>query len=233
MNNTPKTESLKSVLTPIEHDDLARLEVVIERGMQSFVEVGNALLEVNDRRLYREQFSTFQEYCQSKWNMTARRAYQLCEAAEVVKQLPENVNHGSQINERQVRELAKVEPDKRVTVIQAAKAISQDDGLDMTARDIRKIAKAPARKLQEALAKGPEAVKALAAKITPARHAHITMDNLASSGAYTSAQAAPRAANARTPGQVCRDAYRDAHNAGKSKEECWEVAANAVLTTSF
>ena len=110
-------------LAATERDRLSELEPIIERGMASFVEVGTALLEISDRRLYRETHSTFAEYCETKWRMTARRAYQLCEAAEVVNALPENVNNCSQsqiTNEGQARELAKVEPARRVQVLEAA-----------------------------------------------------------------------------------------------------------------
>ena len=122
----------KGPLTPIESARLAELEPIIERGMASFVEVGNALLEISGRRLYRETASTFEQYCRDKWHMTARRAYQLCEAAEVVKALPENVNHGSQINERQARELAKIEPEKRTKALEVASSKGK-----LTAKSIR------------------------------------------------------------------------------------------------
>ena len=102
--------------------------------MATFVEVGNALLEISDKRLYRATHSTFREYVEDKWKMSARRAYQLCEAAEVVKSLTENVNHGSQINERQARELAKVPADERVDVMQEAKKRGK-----VTAESIRRI----------------------------------------------------------------------------------------------
>jgi DNA-directed RNA polymerase subunit RPC12/RpoP len=108
--------------------------------LTGFVEVGTALLEISDRRLYRATHSTFQDYVSDKWKMTARRAYQLCEAAEVVKALPENVNHGTHLNERQARELAKVKPEKRTKVLETvarkgkvtAKTIKEAAGQSVT-----------------------------------------------------------------------------------------------------
>jgi hypothetical protein len=38
------------------------LENVIERGLSTFVEVGNALLEIRDSKLYRETHPTFEAY---------------------------------------------------------------------------------------------------------------------------------------------------------------------------
>ncbi len=132
----PPSTAIRHQLDAAERDRLAELEPVIEKGLAGFVEVGTALLEINDRRLYRETHSTFQDYVSEKWQMTARRAYQLCAAAEVVKALPENVNHGSQINERQARELAKVEPERRVQVLEVAASKGP-----VTARAIKEVAK--------------------------------------------------------------------------------------------
>jgi hypothetical protein len=65
---------------------LAELEAVIERGRQTFVEVGLALLEIRARRLFRELgFATFTDYCRQRWDFTPQRAVQLIQAAEVVE----------------------------------------------------------------------------------------------------------------------------------------------------
>jgi hypothetical protein len=65
---------------------LAELEAVIERGRQTFVEVGLALLEIRARRLFRELgFTTFTDYCRQRWDFTPQRAVQLIQAAEVVE----------------------------------------------------------------------------------------------------------------------------------------------------
>lgn len=93
-------------LTLPEHDRLAELEAVVERGVQTFVEVGDALAEIRDRRLYRGTHGTFEAYCGNRWGIARSTAYQLIEAAEVV----ENVRHGGHetlpANERQARPLA-------------------------------------------------------------------------------------------------------------------------------
>ena len=131
----PQTPSKR--LTDGERADLERHEMTVTTGLDDFVATGAALLDISDRRLYREQYSTFREYCETKWQMSARRCYQLCQHAEVLKSLPQNVNHGSQINERQSRELAKVEPAKRAEVLKRA-ASSAPNGKP-TARAIRAV----------------------------------------------------------------------------------------------
>lgn len=97
------------VTTPVETARLCELESVIERGLQTYIEVGNALMEIRDSRLYRNTHGTFEDYCLGKWGWTRMRASQLIEAAQIAV----NVNHGLQIeppaNERQARELAVIE----------------------------------------------------------------------------------------------------------------------------
>lgn len=127
----------KHPLTQEESARLAECEIVITKGFQNFYEVGCALIEISDKRLYRDTHSTFEEYCQAKWQITARHAYRLCEAAEVIKALPENVTHGSQINERQAREIKKAPKEKRAQVVETAAAKAESESRPMTARDVK------------------------------------------------------------------------------------------------
>lgn len=64
---------------------LDELESVIERGLGTFVEVGTALREIRDERLYRlrDGYTTFEAYCQERWGFNDRRASQMIAAAEV------------------------------------------------------------------------------------------------------------------------------------------------------
>ena len=61
-------------LIPAEKTKLAECEKVIERGRIIFQEVGSALLEIRDSRLYRESHKTFEDYCQEKWSMSKTHA---------------------------------------------------------------------------------------------------------------------------------------------------------------
>ena len=55
-----------SELSVVEVQRLEALESVIDAGMQTFVHVGNALLEIRDNRLYRNTHRTIEEYCQER-----------------------------------------------------------------------------------------------------------------------------------------------------------------------
>ena len=64
---------------------LSELEAIIDRGKQTFVEVGNALTEIRERKLYREAgYATFEDYCQQRHGFSASRGRQLIAAAATV-----------------------------------------------------------------------------------------------------------------------------------------------------
>ena len=54
---------LTTQLTIEEKADLENLEGAIKRELGSFIVVGQALEEIRAKRLYRENFNTFNDYC--------------------------------------------------------------------------------------------------------------------------------------------------------------------------
>ncbi|MFB9991334.1 hypothetical protein ACFFLM_04990 [Deinococcus oregonensis] len=70
-----------------ERADLAQLESVVRQGWQGFVTVGEALLSIWDRRLYREAHETFGDYCEQVWGWSRQRAQHLMDAAETSHRL--------------------------------------------------------------------------------------------------------------------------------------------------
>jgi len=121
---------------------LSQLEATISRGLQSFYEVGAALAEIRDSRLYRANYATFDSYLRERWGMGRHRAYQLINATEVVNSITidiQAVNHGQQnlpTNERQTRALTSVPPARRAEVWKAA----TKSNAQPTARQIKAIA---------------------------------------------------------------------------------------------
>ncbi len=74
-------------LTTREQREFGRAERTIAKGLKSFLEVGMALKEIRDKRLYRQQYDTFAEYVAKRWEMSRPRAYELCAASEVMADL--------------------------------------------------------------------------------------------------------------------------------------------------
>lgn len=94
---------------------LIELEARIETGLQTFVEVGEALMEVRNSRLYRLTHSSFEAYCRSRWGFDRRKAADLIQASAVVKSLSETTDV-LPTNEFQALELAPVIRDEGVEV---------------------------------------------------------------------------------------------------------------------
>lgn len=93
---------------------ITELEAVIERGMQTYVEVGEALEEIREAKLYREDYATFEDYCRERWGMARQTAYDYLRAAEVAENVRSSVQ--SQPSFTQARELASLPPEQQVEV---------------------------------------------------------------------------------------------------------------------
>ncbi len=63
-------------------------EAVIERGLGTFVEVGEALMAIRDGRQYRDaDYSDFDTYCRERWGMSRTQSDRLITASDVVSTL--------------------------------------------------------------------------------------------------------------------------------------------------
>lgn len=105
-------------LKPIERVRLTELESIIEQGLQTFYDVGKALDEIREQKLYRETDHTFEAYCRNKWSIARRTAYQFIDAAKVMENLAEADNKPTK--ERQVRPLTKLPPELQAQIWQEA-----------------------------------------------------------------------------------------------------------------
>lgn len=112
-------------LTKAEHSRFEKLEARIDAGLQSFFDVGSALLEIRDNRLYRQDFFTFKDYCQERWDLSRPYAYQLMDATVIREQLKEQGVATLPQNERQVRPLSRLKtPEERVQAWEQATKMS-------------------------------------------------------------------------------------------------------------
>lgn len=89
--------------------NLSGYEEVIARGLQSFTEVGTALIAIRDGRLYRSQYPTFEDYCANRWGLARTRAYELIDAATTVREVSE-ISDIAPVNEGQAKALRGLEP---------------------------------------------------------------------------------------------------------------------------
>ena len=91
---------------PLSSHELQRKNIFeenIEEALMSPFKAGEALKGIREEQLYREDYETFSEYCEGRWNLGRRRADQLILASDTLKNL-----EGCKVlpkNERQIRPL--------------------------------------------------------------------------------------------------------------------------------
>ncbi len=123
-------------LTEDEEQERHRLELKVERA---FVEAGTALRELRDKRLYRSTHKTFEDYCRERFAFTRMAAHFKIAAATIWENLYTNGIQTLPSSERQVRELATVEPEQQPLVWQ--QAIEQANGRIPSGRIVKDIVK--------------------------------------------------------------------------------------------
>jgi hypothetical protein len=99
-------------LTPAESSDLEACEASIQAGLDTFVEVGTALLKIRENRLYRLRHGTFEDYCRERWGMSRVHAHRMIEASQVVSNLLP-IGNTAPFNEAQARPLARLTPEEQ------------------------------------------------------------------------------------------------------------------------
>ncbi|MDQ3665403.1 MAG: phage N-6-adenine-methyltransferase [Acidobacteriota bacterium] len=126
-------------LSGTEKGSLERCEQVIARGVTTFFEVGAALTEIRDSRLYRCEYPTFESYCRERWDMGRAHAYRLIESAGVVENLSPIGDGILPANEAQARELIPYEPEIQKAVWQIV-TNTLPKGAKLTAGHVRSVA---------------------------------------------------------------------------------------------
>jgi len=94
-----------------EQERLKNCELVIQTGLETFYQVGQALLEIQESKLYRQEFNTFDEYLQGRWNISNVQGYRLINSANVIDNLKKLPIGNFPTNENQTRYLAQLDSD--------------------------------------------------------------------------------------------------------------------------
>lgn len=120
-------------LSEVEMRERDGYESTIRNGWNTFLEVGRALSRIRQKRLYRDHYGTFEEYCRQKWDFSKTHANRLIEAAAVADILtPIGVKVTS---ESHVRALVWLPPQKILAAWKEAEKLAGDG--EVTAKIVR------------------------------------------------------------------------------------------------
>ncbi len=118
----------------MKQDRLTRLETIIARNQGHFYDIGMALKEIRDNRLYKlALFETFDVYTKARWDMGRSHAHRLIEAYGVIKNLSP-IGDILPVNECQVRPLVQLKVFEQRKVWKGF----LNSGMEMTALNIKK-----------------------------------------------------------------------------------------------
>jgi hypothetical protein len=135
---TTITTQEQTALTSAEQQRLQQFETTIERGLQTFYEVGYALAEIREQRLYRAEYGTFEDYCRDRWQMSDSRARRLIYSSEVVDNVKSVPIGTLPTNEAQTRPLAKLPAEEQGPAWEEA---VERSGGKPTARHVEEVVK--------------------------------------------------------------------------------------------
>ena len=99
------------------------LESIVEHGLQTFYEVGKALDEIREQKLYRATHKSFEAYCRERWAIARRTADQFIAAARVMENLSA-IALRIPTKENQVRPLAGLSPELQLEIWEEALELS-------------------------------------------------------------------------------------------------------------
>jgi len=152
-------------LKALEQNRLKQLEEIIERGKKTFVEVGLALLEIRDKRLYKESHSSFDSYCRERWGYSRQYGHQLMAAAEVSSMLDIS-------NPRQAYELAPLVKADEQEAVKIWRDLKEEYGDKVTAGLIRRTVKNRIERIKR------EEGRKAPSDIEPPRNTSYRIDNI-------------------------------------------------------
>jgi hypothetical protein len=131
-------------LTDREAQELQACEAIIARGLNTFIEVGTALLAIRDQRLYRATHKSFEDYCHDRWQMGRSRSYQLIDAAQVAGNVSTIVDTPKPTHESQLRPLTSLEPQEQRSAW--TQAVAESNGKQPTAAKVKEVVRVHARR---------------------------------------------------------------------------------------
>lgn len=121
----------KPLITPNEQQEFARLDRIVREGFRGMVEAGFALDLIRAKRLYRGNFSTFREYCNTFLELSPQYVGRLISAGRVRQEMETFVSNSNLTldlpkSEAVLRELKRIKSVPERVAIYQQTAVASD-----------------------------------------------------------------------------------------------------------
>lgn len=127
----PHDPSAEDGLTEADEAELQRCELALDNARLAFAAAGKALATVQQAKLYRQTYGTFEEYTQDRWGMGSNYAYRLIAAWPLAARL---LPIGNRLRESHVRELLPLVQDYgEESAVQVYQVVAEAGGVQPTA----------------------------------------------------------------------------------------------------
>lgn len=136
----PDPRLVENAEGPLGDDERALLtacENAIDGFRRAFISAGKALQNVRDRRLYRDDFPTFDEYCRDRWSMTRIQADRFIREWPIAQRL---IPIGFKPPESQVREIVPVHDRHGMdAAVSVYRVVAETEGVTVTAQVLHNV----------------------------------------------------------------------------------------------
>jgi protein gp37 len=137
----PKKKALADV-TPEDHAEFKRLDKIVRKGVEAFMECGKALIKIQEEKLWRAGgWPTWEAYCNQVAGLSKSYAHRIINATRVALELPGQLPFGNSVmpvSESQVRPLLKLgAPDQKARAWAAA--VEKAEGSQPTAAVVEEV----------------------------------------------------------------------------------------------
>lgn len=125
---------------PMSQAELERrqeLETIITKGLKTFMEVGQALREIREKRLWRDKYHSFEVYCQETWGKSRQWASQLIVASDTAEKLSTVVDLSEIPNEWTLRPITGLSAEAQQVIMIAAASYAKSEGLELNSTIVK------------------------------------------------------------------------------------------------
>ena len=132
--------NIPETLSPTERTQLASAEETIKSGLKAFLTVGEQLYIIQQNKLYREGYKTFEDYMWQRWGIKKSAGYERIASFQFAENLKDSTPAEDVITTLKksfIKILQRFPADLQVKLYNAALVLARTEDTDITSRHIK------------------------------------------------------------------------------------------------